>query len=86
MGHRGGHAHGRKTDPGGLNHLMSLASTGPADTVMVGDSAIDLRTARAAGTQVWLVRYGFGFQTAAAELAGDERIADNAADLVMILR
>jgi phosphoglycolate phosphatase len=78
--------HGRKPDPGGLNHLMSLAGAVTTETVMVGDSAIDLRTARAAGTQVWLVRYGFGFQTAAAELAGDERIADNAADLAMILR
>ena len=78
--------HGRKPDPGGLNHLMSLAGTGPADTVMVGDSAIDRRTGRAAGTQMWLVRYGFGFQTAAAELAGDERIADNPAELARILR
>ena len=41
--------HGRKPDPGGLNHLVTLAGTVTADTVMVGDSAIDLRTARAAG-------------------------------------
>ena len=62
--------HGRKPDPGGLNHLMTLAGTATADTVMVGDSAIDLRTARAAGTRICLVRYGFGFHTAAAELGG----------------
>ena len=57
--------HGRKPDPGGLNHLMSVAHAGTGETVMVGDSAIDLRTARAAGTRICLVRYGFGFPTTA---------------------
>ena len=69
-------AHGRKPDPAGLHHLVSAASADLASTVMVGDSAIDLRTARAAGTRICLVRYGFGFGTAAAELQGDEIIAD----------
>src|SRR5260221_2641079 len=41
--------HGRKPDPGGLHHLMSLAKAGPDHTTMGGDSAIHLRTARAAG-------------------------------------
>jgi phosphoglycolate phosphatase-like HAD superfamily hydrolase len=53
---------------------------------MVGDSAIDLRTARAAGTRICLVRYGFGFKTAAGELAGDELIADSPAVLPTVLR
>jgi phosphoglycolate phosphatase len=78
-------AHGRKPDPGGLNHLMSMARTGPADTTLVGDSAIDLRTARAAGTRICLVRYGFGFAGAAAELRGDEVIADSPSELPAIL-
>jgi phosphoglycolate phosphatase-like HAD superfamily hydrolase len=55
------------------------------DTVMVGDSAIDLRTGRAAGTRICLVRYGFGFTTAAGELSGDELIADHASLLPTIL-
>ncbi len=76
--------HGRKPDPGGLNHLMSVAGAGPDDTVMVGDSAIDLRTARAAGVRVCLVRYGFGFRSAAAELTGDELIADSPAQLAIV--
>ena len=74
-------AHGRKPDPGGLNHLMSVAGSGTADTVMVGDSAIDLRTARAAGTGICLVRYGFGFTTAEPELLGDEMIAGHPSQL-----
>jgi phosphoglycolate phosphatase len=77
--------YGRKPDPAGLNHLMSAAGTDPGDTVMVGDSAIDLRTARAAGTRICLVRYGFGFQTAAGELAGDELVADSPSRLPTIL-
>ena len=77
--------HGRKPDPAGLTHLMSLAGAGSGDSTMVGDSAIDLRTARAAGTRVCLVRYGFGFQTAAAELLGDELIADSASRLATVL-
>jgi phosphoglycolate phosphatase len=77
--------HGRKPDPGGLNHLMSVAQTGTHDTIMVGDSAIDLRTARAAGTRICLVRYGFGFQTTVAELTGDELIADSPSQLPNIL-
>jgi len=78
-------AHGRKPDPAGLRHLISAAGSTPEDTVMVGDSAIDLRTARAAGTRLALVRYGFGFRTAAAELRGDEILIDRAADLVSVL-
>jgi phosphoglycolate phosphatase len=78
-------AHGRKPDPGGLQHLMSLAGTGAADTVMVGDSAIDLRTARAAGTRICLVRYGFGFRTAESELTGDELIAGDPSEIPAIL-
>lgn len=69
-------AHGRKPDPAGLHYLVAAANADLASTVMVGDSAIDLRTARAAGTRICLVRYGFGFGTAAAELQGDEIIAD----------
>jgi len=77
-------AHGRKPDPAGLRSLMSTAGTTADDTIMIGDSAIDLRTARAAGTRVCLVRYGFGFPTAAAELRGDEPIAGEPRELVAI--
>ena len=51
----------RKPDPAALRHLA--ADAGVAATLMVGDSAIDWRTARAAGTRVCLARYGFGFES-----------------------
>ena len=51
----------RKPDPSALLHLAAQAAADPLDTIMVGDSAIDWRTAQAAGTRVCLARYGFGF-------------------------
>jgi phosphoglycolate phosphatase len=77
--------HGRKPDPAGLNRLIQSAQATAKTTAMVGDSAIDLRTARAAGTAACLVRYGFGFRSAEAELAGTELIADAPADLPRLL-
>lgn len=71
----------RKPDPAGLVSLVAAAAATAAATIMVGDSVIDLRTARAAGTRVCLVRYGFGFPAAVAELAGDELLADHPSDL-----
>jgi phosphoglycolate phosphatase-like HAD superfamily hydrolase len=53
--------------------------------VLVGDSAIDWRTARAASTGVCLARYGFGFDTIPLhELATDDRVIDTAADLLRL--
>lgn len=75
-------AHGRKPDPAGLAHVIAAAGVGAEETLMVGDSAIDLRTARAAGTRVCLARYGFGFHTASELLDGAELIADRPSTIV----
>lgn len=78
-------AHGRKPDPAGINHLMALAKTTPGCTVLIGDSAVDLRTARAAGTRLCLVRYGFGYQTVGNERAQTDLVADRPADVPRLL-
>jgi len=78
-------SHGRKPDPAGLRHLMSAAGTDADRTLMVGDSAIDLKTARAAGVRVCLVRYGFGFRTTADHLRGDELFLNRADELPRLL-
>jgi phosphoglycolate phosphatase len=52
----------RKPDPAGLRHLMAAAGVTPGETALVGDSVIDWRTARHAGTRLYLARYGFGFE------------------------
>jgi phosphoglycolate phosphatase len=52
----------RKPDPAGLQHLAQQAGVATDATVLVGDSVIDWRTARAARASACLVRYGFGFE------------------------
>jgi phosphoglycolate phosphatase len=53
----------RKPDPAALIHLTASVDATAASTLMVGDSDVDRRTARAAGTRVCLARYGFGFSS-----------------------
>jgi phosphoglycolate phosphatase len=53
---------GRKPEPLGLRMLMSEAGTAPDETVMVGDSWVDVHTARAAGIEACLVTWGFGYE------------------------
>ena len=79
-------AFGRKPDPAGLLHLASAAGVGPEHTLMVGDSPIDLATARNAGTRICLVRYGFGFRFSPADFRGDELFVETPAGLVDLLR
>lgn len=67
----------RKPDPEGLRQLVSSVNVDAASTLMVGDSVVDWRTARAAATGVCLARYGFGFGTVpVAELSPDEHVID----------
>lgn len=50
----------RKPDPSGLRALMDASNVSATSTLLVGDSAIDLETARQAGAACCLVSYGFG--------------------------
>jgi phosphoglycolate phosphatase len=69
--------HGRKPAPAGLQWLMTAAGVDPADTLMLGDSLIDLETARNARTRVCLARYGFGFARCPPEMfTGNELFVD----------
>ena len=52
----------RKPDPAGLRHLAARAGTAHDDTLLVGDSIIDWRTAKAASASICMARYGFGFE------------------------
>jgi phosphoglycolate phosphatase len=67
----------RKPHPAGLLWLMQHLGAGPSDTMMVGDSIMDLDAARAAGTRLCLARYGFGFvRIPAARLQPDDLVID----------
>lgn len=79
--------HGRKPAPGGLLAIVNAAGCTPEETVVVGDSAVDVETARAAGTPVCIARYGFGFRTRPpAELRGDELFVDRPEELPSVLQ
>lgn len=75
---------GRKPDPAGLLRLVQDAGVTLDATVLVGDSSVDLKTARAAGTRLCLARYGFGFRFAG-DFRGDELFVDRPGDLVRVL-
>ncbi len=72
----GDSAHGRKPDPSGLQHLMALADATPESTLLVGDSMVDVETARRAGTGICVAQYGFGNARGDLHLRGDEWIAE----------
>jgi phosphoglycolate phosphatase len=77
----------RKPAPEGLRFLMKEESSQPSDTILVGDSAVDLATAQNAGVGICLARYGFGFADVAPEmLKGGERIADEPRDIAKAVR
>lgn len=77
---------GRKPDPAGLQYLMERAGATPATTVLVGDSPVDLETARRARTRVCLARYGFGYRFTGREFDGSELFVDEPSELVDVLR
>jgi phosphoglycolate phosphatase len=76
---------GRKPDPTGLNELMSRASAAPGTTWLVGDSRVDLETARRADVRICLARYGFGYRFEAGDFDGRESFIDTPAELAALL-
>jgi phosphoglycolate phosphatase len=75
----------RKPDPAGLRHLCERAGIAPAEAMLVGDSHVDWRTAREAGTAICLARYGFGFPAfPSGTLDGREQFIDTPADLLRL--
>jgi phosphoglycolate phosphatase len=81
----GGDEAPRKPDPTGLLAILARAGAAPADAVLVGDSAVDVATARAAGVAMIAVTWGL---VARADLAaaGAPALVDDAAALAAALR
>jgi phosphoglycolate phosphatase len=77
----GDNAFGRKPDPAALRHLMSKAGIAAAEVLFVGDSSVDLETARRGDVRVCLARYGFGYRFAESDFRGDEVFIDRPVDL-----
>lgn len=68
----------RKPDPAGLLAIMERAGAAPGETVLVGDSAIDVATGLAARVAVVGVTWGFGRRE---DLAGARAIVDRVGEL-----
>jgi phosphoglycolate phosphatase len=69
----------KKPDPEGMNVLLRDFAVGPAEAMIVGDSEVDVRTARNAGAWACGVTYGLG--TEGLRLHPPDLLLDSLVDL-----
>ncbi len=75
----------RKPDPAALSYLIRSAAVGPSSSIMIGDSMVDVETARGAGSHVCVASYGFGHLRRPIETRDNELIAHRPEDLLRLL-
>jgi phosphoglycolate phosphatase len=73
----------KKPDPLGAQKILREFATAPAEAILIGDSEVDVKTARNAGTLAAAVNYGFGTHDRAAYPA--DVYLDRLTDLVPLL-
>jgi phosphoglycolate phosphatase len=73
----------KKPDPLGLRSLMEEAGASPEETVMIGDSQVDVQTARNAGA--WSIGCDFGFGVPTLAETRPDVLVDSAADWTQAL-
>ena len=78
----GDNPRGRKPAPDALLAMMAAAGASAAQTLMVGDSKVDLDTARRAGVRCCLVSFGYGFESVDKAPIEGETIVKDVATLV----
>jgi len=76
----------RKPDPAGLQSVMSEFGVGPRHTWLVGDSMIDVETARRAGVRMCVALYGFGQLRGGLDLDGTEALVHSPAGIPAAIR
>ena len=69
----------KKPDPTGMNALLSEFQIAPRQAMMVGDSAIDIQTARNAGT--WSAGVTYGLSSSTLEVLPPDVLLDSLAEL-----
>jgi phosphoglycolate phosphatase len=74
----------KKPDPEGLRALMNEAGAKPEETVMIGDSDVDVRTARNAGT--WCIGCTFGLAPQSLTNNPPDVLVDSPADWIAALK
>ena len=72
----------KKPDPAGVSHCLAQFGVTPERALFVGDSSIDVATARAAGVPVWMLPYGYNMGEPVEACAPDRIIPDISALLV----
>jgi phosphoglycolate phosphatase len=75
----------RKPDPAGLRHVMREADVVPDATLFVGDSMIDLETARRAGVRLCVVMHGFGRTRGNLRLSDEDLRAEDGRELLVVI-
>src|SRR5712664_370339 len=73
----------KKPDPLGARTILREFAVNPAEAILIGDSEVDVQTARNAGTVAVAVNYGFGTHDRAAYPA--DIYLDRLTDLVQVL-
>jgi phosphoglycolate phosphatase len=68
----------KKPDPEGLNALIREVGADPFETLMIGDSEVDVQTARSAGA--WVLGCRFGLTPASLDAAQPDAQVDSAYD------
>jgi phosphoglycolate phosphatase len=79
----GGDERPRKPSPDGLLRMCSELQVAPVETLLVGDSAVDVATGKAAGVRVCAVTYGIGER---ASLTSADYLCDTPAQVAGLLR
>ncbi len=73
----------RKPDPRTVRHCLQHCGVAPKHALLVGDSAVDVETAHAAGVSCWAVSYGYNAGRPIAE-ARPDRVIDSLAELIEV--
>jgi phosphoglycolate phosphatase len=73
----------KKPDPEGMHALMAEAGARPEETVMIGDSEVDVQTARNAGA--WSIGCTFGLAPHTLEASPPDVLADEPGDWTAVL-
>jgi phosphoglycolate phosphatase len=73
---------GRKPEPRALQAMMTAAGVTAARAMLVGDSKVDLDTARRAGVRCCLVSFGYGFESVDKAPIEGETIVKDVATLI----
>jgi phosphoglycolate phosphatase len=73
----------KKPDPAGVHKILEQFRVAPSDTLFIGDSGVDVQTARNAGTIAVTVNHGFGQHDRAAHPA--DLYVDGLSELALLL-